>query len=73
MEGPTEKYKLIMALKVSGLRTALWDAREFLYKIESDFQSIFGRELAETTHTIGDFIYKCDDYLNNYVENYKGE
>lgn len=74
MEGLTEKDKLITALKVSGLRAILWNTRMFLYEIESDdSEYIFRLELAKAIYAINDVIHKCDDYLNNYVRNYKGE
>lgn len=75
MEGQTEKNKLILALKVSGLRTALWTAYTFLYDEtkSDDFQSNFGRELADAIVAINALIYKCGDYLDNYVRNYKGK
>lgn len=69
-----EKDKLITALKVSGLRTALWNTHAFLYEIgRGDFPYNFERELAEAIHEIDTLIYKCDSYLDNYVENCKGE
>lgn len=73
MEGPTEKDKLIAALKVSGLRTALWNTHTFLYETtrDDDFQYVLGRELADVIVAINALLYKCDDCLNNYVRNYK--
>lgn len=72
MEGPTEKDKLIAALKVSGLRTALWNTHVFLYETgRGDFPYSFNREFAEAIRAIDHLIYKCDDYLDNYVTNYK--
>lgn len=72
MEGPTEKDKLIEALKVSGLRTALRNTQTFLCETaEDDFSYNFVRELAAAIYAIDAMIYKCDDYLNNYVGNYK--
>lgn len=74
MEGTTEKDKLIMALKVSGLRTALWNTHTFLYETgHGDFPYDFDRGLAEAVHAIDSLLYKCDNYLDNYVRNYKGE
>lgn len=68
-----QKDELIMSLKVSGLRTALWNTHKFLYETGSaDFQFNFGRELAEAIRAIDNLIYKCDNYLDNYVGNYKG-
>ena len=72
MEGPTEKDKLIAALKVSGLRTALWNTHAFLYETgRNNFPYNFGRELAEAIRAIDHLIFKCDDYLDNYVGNCK--
>lgn len=72
MEGQTEKDKLMAALKVSGLRTALWNTHVFLYETgREDFQYSFERELADALVAIDRLMYKCDDYLNDYVRNYK--
>lgn len=73
MEGPTEKDKLIAALKVSGLRTTLWNTHAFLYetKRDDDFQYVLGRELAMAIHAINTLLHKCDNCLDNYVRNYK--
>ena len=73
MEGPTEKDKLIAALKVSALRTVLWNTRTFLYETKGDdeFQYVLGRELAEAIYAIDRLMHKCDDCLNNYVTNFK--
>ena len=68
IEDPTEKDKLIAALKVSGLRTALWNTHTFLYEIWNGDCGF-----AEAIHAINTLIHKCDNYLNNYVGNYKGE
>lgn len=72
MEGQTEKDKLIVALKVSGLRTALWNTHVFLYETgREDFPYLFERELADALVAIDRLMYKCGDYLNDYVRNYK--
>ena len=46
MEGPTEKDKLLAALKVSGLRTALWNTHMFLYETgrDDEFQYVDFKE-----------------------------
>lgn len=72
MEGPTEKDKLITALKVSGLRTALWNTHLFLYETgNGDFPYSFEREFAMAIHAIDTLLHKCDDYLDNYVRNFE--
>lgn len=73
MEGPTEKDKLIAALKVSGLRTALWNTHVFLYEAgrNDDFLYVIGREFEEAIRAIDHLIYKCDNCLDNYVKNFK--
>lgn len=69
-----EKDKLTTALKVSGLRTALWNTHVFLYETwRGDFPYNFECELVEAIYAIDTLIDKCDRHLNNYVENYKGE
>ena len=74
MEGPTEKDKLIAALKVSGLRTVLWNTHTFLQEtVDSDFECIFGCQLTRTIHAIDSLIDECDGYLNYYVGNYNEE
>lgn len=72
MEGPTEKGKLMAALKVSGLRTVLWNTHTFLYEIwNGDFPYDFDCGFAEAIHAIDRLIYKCDNHLDAYVANYK--
>jgi hypothetical protein len=74
MEGPTKKDKLIAALKVSGLRTTLWNTYTFLQETgDSDFECIFGCQLTRTMHALSSLIDECDGYLNYYVGNFKGE
>lgn len=72
MEDPTEKDKLIMALKISGLRTVLWNTHTFLYEIwNGDFSYNFDCRFAEAIHAIDTLLHKCDNCLDNYVRNYK--
>lgn len=72
MEGPTEKDKLIMALKVSSLRTVLWNTHTFLQETgDSDFKCVFGCQLTRTIHAIDSLMGECDGYLDYYVENFE--
>lgn len=74
MEDLTERDKLITALKVSGLRTALWNMHTYLHDVEmDDFPYYFELELEKAIRVIDQLLYKCDNHLDAYVENYKGE
>lgn len=74
MEELTERDKLITALKVSGLRTALWNTHTFLHEVKmDDLPYYFEHELVEAIRIIDQLLYKCDNHLDAYVGNYKGE
>lgn len=74
MENLTGRDKLITALKVSGLRTALWNTHTFLHDFETDdLPYYFEHELVEAIRIIDQLLYKCENHLDAYVGNYEGE
>lgn len=69
-----EENKLITALKVSGLRTSLWNMYNILYEFGSkDVCNNLEREIKSAMHAIDELKSKCDLYLDDYVKNHNKE